>query len=306
MRDAVLLQSPLPNPWHRGKVRDTYDLGDRLLIVATDRISAFDVVLPNGIPDKGAVLTQLSAFWFEKIEPVVPTHFIRLADGSAADGLPFALPPELLGRAMIVRKARRVDVECVVRGYLAGSAWAEYRRTGRVCGIPLPEGLREAEQLPEPIFTPTTKAESGHDQPITYAELVRMVGPDAANVLKLRSLAVYRFAWQYALARGIIIADTKFEFGWHDGELILIDEVLTPDSSRFWPLDGYEPGHSQPSYDKQPVRDWLEATGWDKQPPAPPLPAAVVADTAARYRRVFTLLTGRELVRAAGSEKVNG
>lgn len=308
MTDTVLLQSPLPNPWHRGKVRDTYDLGDRLLIVATDRISAFDVVLPNGIPDKGAVLTQLSAFWFEKIEPVVPTHFIRLADGTTADDLPFALPPELVGRAMIVRKARRVDVECVVRGYLAGSAWAEYRRTGRVCGIPLPEGLREAEQLPEPIFTPTTKAETGHDQPITYAELVQMVGPDAANVLKLRSLAVYRFAWQYALERGIIIADTKFEFGWHDGELILIDEVLTPDSSRFWPLEGYEPGHGQPSYDKQPVRDWLEATGWDKQPPAPSLPPEVVADTAARYRRAFTLLTGRELVRAAGSGsgKVHG
>lgn len=308
MTDTVLLQSPLPNPWHRGKVRDTYDLGDRLLIVATDRISAFDVVLPNGIPDKGAVLTQLSAFWFEKIEPVVPTHLIRLADGTTADDLPFALPPELVGRAMIVRKARRVDVECVVRGYLAGSAWAEYRRTGRVCGIPLPEGLREAEQLPEPIFTPTTKAETGHDQPITYAELVQMVGPDAANVLKLRSLAVYRFAWQYALERGIIIADTKFEFGWHDGELILIDEVLTPDSSRFWPLEGYEPGHGQPSYDKQPVRDWLEATGWDKQPPAPSLPPEVVADTAARYRRAFTLLTGRELVRAAGSGsgKVHG
>ncbi len=306
MMNTVLLQSPLPNPWHRGKVRDTYDLGDRLLIVATDRISAFDVVLPNGIPDKGAVLTQLSAFWFEKIEPVVPTHFIRLADGTTADELPFALPPELVGRTMIVRKARRVDVECVVRGYLAGSAWAEYRRTGRVCGIPLPEGLREAEQLPEPIFTPTTKAETGHDQPLTYAELVRMVGAEAANVLKLRSLAVYRFAWQYALQRGIIIADTKFEFGWHDGELILIDEVLTPDSSRFWPLDGYEPGHGQPSYDKQPVRDWLEARGWNKQPPAPPLPPEVVADTAARYRRVFTLLTGRELARAAGAERVNG
>lgn len=305
MSDTVLLQSPLPNPWHRGKVRDTYDLGDRLLIVATDRISAFDVVLPNGIPDKGVVLTQLSAFWFEKIEPVVPTHFIRLADGSAADGLPFTLPPELVGRAMIVRKAQRVDVECVVRGYLAGSAWAEYRRTGRVCGIPLPEGLREAEQLPEPIFTPTTKAESGHDQPLTYAELVQMVGAEAANVLKLRSLAVYRFAWQYAIERGIIIADTKFEFGWHNGELILIDEVLTPDSSRFWPLAEYEPGHGQPSYDKQPVRDWLEASGWDKQPPAPSLPPTVVADTAARYRRVFALLTGRKLTRAADPEKVN-
>ncbi len=295
MTTSVLTESPLPNVWHRGKVRDSYHLGDRLLIVATDRLSAFDVVLPEGIPDKGAVLTQLSAFWFGKIDTVVPSHFIRLADGTAADDLPFTLPPELVGRSMIVRKAERVDVECVVRGYLAGSGWAEYQRSGRICGIRLPEGLVESQQLPEPIFTPTTKAETGHDEPITYEQLVETVGPDAANVLKLRSLAVYRFAWQYAAERGIIIADTKFEFGYRDGELILIDEALTPDSSRFWPADQYRPGRGQPSFDKQGVRDWLTASGWNKQPPAPHLPPAVVADTAARYREAYRRLTGEEV-----------
>ena len=292
MTSSLLLASPLPNVAHRGKVRDTHDLGDRLLIIATDRISAFDVVLPEGIPDKGAVLTQLSAFWFEKVESVVPTHFIRLADGSAADDLPFALPPELVGRSTIVRKAERVDVECVVRGYLAGSGWSDYQRDGRVCGIRLPPDLVESQQLPDPIFTPTTKAASGHDEPMTYEQLVELVGASAANVLKLRSLAIYRYAWQYAIERGIIIADTKFEFGYVDGELILIDEVLTPDSSRFWPLAQYEPGHGQASFDKQGVRDWLTASGWNKQPPAPHLPPDVVADTAERYREAYRLLTG--------------
>jgi phosphoribosylaminoimidazole-succinocarboxamide synthase len=295
MTSNVLMEATLPNRWHRGKVRDTYDLGDRLLIVATDRISAFDVVLPDGIPDKGAVLTQMSAFWFEKIDAVVPTHFLRLATGAPDDQLPFPLPPELAGRSMIVHKAERVDVECVVRGYLAGSGWSEYQKSGSVCGVRLPEGLVESQQLPEPIFTPTTKAETGHDEPMTYDELVEMVGPDDANVLKLRSLAVYRYAWQYAIERGIIIADTKFEFGRRNGELILIDEVLTPDSSRFWPLDRFEPGKGQPSYDKQGVRDWLSAAGWNKQPPAPHLPADVIADTTARYREAFSRLTGREL-----------
>ena len=295
MTNTVLLATPLPNPWHRGKVRDTHDLGDRLLVVATDRISAFDVVLPEGIPQKGEVLTRLSAFWFEKIDGVVPTHFIRLADGSAEDRLPYALPPELAGRSMMVHKAQRVDVECVVRGYLAGSGWSEYQERGSVCGVRLPEGLVESQQLPEPIFTPTTKAESGHDEPITYDQLVELVGLDAANVLKLRSLATYRYAWQYAIERGIILADTKFEFGYRDGELILIDEVLTPDSSRFWPLDKYEAGGPQPSFDKQPVRDWLTAAGWDKRPPAPHLPPEVVADTTARYREAYRRLTGEEL-----------
>ena len=300
MTRPPLLESPLPNRWHRGKVRDSYDLGARLLIVATDRISAFDVVLPEGIPDKGEVLTRMSAFWFAKIDSVVPTHFLRLADGSAADELPFALPPELVGRSMIVQKAERVDVECVVRGYLAGSGWADYQRTGRISGIRLEPGLVESQQLPEPIFTPTTKAESGHDEPITYEQLVEQVGAEAANVLKLRSLAVYRYAWQYAAERGIIIADTKFEFGYRDGELILIDEVLTPDSSRFWPLDQYQPGRGQPSFDKQGVRDWLERSGWNKQPPPPHLPAEVVGETTARYREAYRRLTGAELAAEEG------
>lgn len=295
----VLLQTSLPAPRYQGKVRDTYDLGDRLLIVATDRVSAFDVVMDQGIPDKGAVLTQLSAFWFEKIEGVVPTHFLRLADGSAADALPFALPSELIGRSMIVQKARRLDAECIVRGFLAGSGWAEYRHTGAVCGIRLPEDLVESAQLPDPIFTPSTKAEAGHDENISYDEFVGLIGPDAANVVRLRSLAVYRFAWQYAADRGIIIADTKFEFGEREGELILIDEALTPDSSRFWPRDAYRPGGPQPSFDKQPLRDWLESTGWNKAPPPPPLPDDVVAATAERYREAFRRLTGGD-VRPAG------
>ncbi len=305
MTSSVLLTSPLPNPSHRGKVRDTYDLGDRLLIVATDRISAFDVVLPEGIPDKGRILTEMSAFWFEKIDTVVPTHFIRVADGTAADDLPFALPPQLVGRSMIVHKAERLDVECVVRGYLAGSGWAEYANSGRVCGIRLPPDLVEGQALPDPIFTPTTKAESGHDQPMTYEQLVELVGPAAANVLKLRSLAVYRFAWQHAYERGIIIADTKFEFGTRNGELIMIDEALTPDSSRFWPLDRHRPGADQPSFDKQGVRDWLTASGWNKQPPAPHLPAAIVAETAERYREAFRRLTGGDLPAAISTDGSN-
>ena len=299
MTDAVLMRTDLPNRFREGKVRDTYDLGDRLLLVATDRVSAFDVVMRQGIPDKGAVLTQLAAFWFTKIDAVVPTHFIRLADGTADDGLPFALPPELIGRATIVHKAERLDVECIVRGYLAGSAWAEYRRSGSVCGIRLPAGLQESQQLPDPIFTPSTKAESGHDENITYAQLEELIGRDAANVVRLRSLAVYRYAWQYAVERGIIIADTKLEFGYKNGELIVIDEVLTPDSSRFWPLDRYRPGGPQPSFDKQPLRDWLECTGWNKAPPPPDLPDEVVEATAERYREAFRRLTGGE-VRPAG------
>jgi phosphoribosylaminoimidazole-succinocarboxamide synthase len=297
----VLIETHLPNLYARGKVRDTYDLGDRLLMVATDRISAFDVVLPNGIPDKGAVLTQLSAFWFEQTASVVPNHFIRLADGTPADDLPFDLPPEFTGRSMIVRKARRVDIECVVRGYLSGSGWAEYRESQSVCGIRLPPGLRESDELPEPLFTPSTKAASGHDINISYEQVLETVGSKAASVLRLRSLALYKYAAQYARQRGIIIADTKFEFGWIevDGqeELIVIDEVLTPDSSRFWPADGYQPGGPQPSFDKQPVRDWLTASGWNKQPPAPVLPPEVVASTTERYREAYQRLTGRELFR---------
>jgi phosphoribosylaminoimidazole-succinocarboxamide synthase len=292
---SILTRTELPAPRYQGKVRDTYDLGDRLLIVATDRMSAFDVVMGRGIPEKGAVLTQLSAFWFERIDAVVPTHFLRLADGTDADELPFPLPSELIGRAMIVRKARRLDAECIARGYLAGSGWAEYRRSGAVCGIRLPAGFEESQQLPEPIFTPSTKASEGHDENISYEQLVELVGADAANVLRLRSLAVYRYGWQFAAERGIIIADTKFEFGERNGELILIDEALTPDSSRFWPLDRYRPGGPQPSFDKQPLRDWLEATGWDKTPPPPDLPDDVVEATAELYREAYRRLTGAEV-----------
>lgn len=302
MTSPVLLETQLPNLYARGKVRDTYDLGDRLLMVATDRISAFDVVLPNGIPDKGAVLTQISAFWFGKTASVVPNHCIRLADGTPADNLPFEIPPEFIGRSMIVRKARREDIECVARGYLSGSGWVEYQESQSVCGIPLPAGLRESDQLPEPIFTPATKAASGHDINISFEQVAELVGLEAATVLRDRSLDVYRFAAQYARERGIIIADTKFEFGWVSAngkeELILIDEVLTPDSSRFWPADGYQPGGTQPSFDKQPVRDWLIASGWNRQPPAPQLPDEVVASTSERYREAYRRITGQELSRA--------
>jgi phosphoribosylaminoimidazole-succinocarboxamide synthase len=299
MNASTLVRADLPNLFSRGKVRDSFDLGDRLLIVATDRISAFDVILPNGIPDKGRVLTQMAAFWFEKVDAVVPSHFIRVADGTAADELPYELPEELIGRAMIVRKAKRLDVECIVRGYVSGTAWKDYQATGKVCGIRLPRDLRESEALPDPIFTPSTKAESGHDQNITYEQLVEMIGPRAANIVRLRSLAVYRFAAAYALERGIIIADTKLEFGEHGDEVILIDEVLTPDSSRFWPLDRYEPGGPQPSYDKQYLRDWLTASGWNYEPPAPELPTEVIEQTAERYRTAYRVLTERPLHGAA-------
>jgi phosphoribosylaminoimidazole-succinocarboxamide synthase len=279
-------------------VRDTYDLGDgRLLIVATDRISAFDVVLPNGIPDKGAVLTQMSAFWFEKTQDVVPNHYLRLADGSAADKLPFELPPELRGRSMIVRKAQRLDVECIARGYLAGSAWAEYKETGRVCGERMPAGMVESERFPEPIFTPTTKADVGHDINMSNDELIALIGREMANAVRLRTLALYNYAAQYALDRGIIIADTKFEFGLVDGEPIVIDEVLTPDSSRFWPLDEYRTGRSQPSFDKQFVRDWLTESGWNREPPPPALPDEVVQKTSERYHEAYRRLTGHELAK---------
>jgi len=298
---TVLVQTDLPTAtlFHRGKVRDTYDLGDRLLMVATDRISAFDVVLPNGIPDKGRVLTQLSAFWFELTSDVAPNHFLRLIDSTEAKDVPFAVPPELVGRSMLIRKAKRLDVECVARGYLAGSGWAEYRATGKVCGIPLPNGLRESDELPEPIFTPSTKAETGHDINISFDQVVELVGERTASLIRDRTLAVYGFARDYARRRGIIIADTKLEFGWLNDALIVIDELLTPDSSRFWPADGYQPGRSQPSFDKQPVRDWLESIGWNKQPPPPDLTPEVVESTAERYREAFRRLTGREMLVAS-------
>jgi phosphoribosylaminoimidazole-succinocarboxamide synthase len=292
----VLLETNVDAPKYRGKVRDTYDLGDeRLLIVATDRVSALDVVLPIGIPRKGEVLTRLSAWWFDRIREVIPNHFLALVDETNAADLPIEIPAELYGRSMLVRKARRIDVECIARGYLAGSAWKEYRETGTVGGVPLGQGLRESDRLPEPVFTPTTKADTGHDEPMTYSELEAMAGEDAANVMKLRTLAIYSYAHTIAAERGIIIADTKLEFGYRDEEIIVIDEALTPDSSRFWPVKGYEPGRAQESYDKQPIRDWLAASGWRDGQPPPPIPDEIVAATSQRYREVYTMLTGEEL-----------
>ena len=294
---AILTESTLDLPLlSRGKVRDIYDLGDKLLIVATDRISAFDVVLPTGIPGKGAVLTQMSAFWFEKTGDIVPNHFIRVVEDTRVPEVPVELPREMIGRAMVVRKAERIDVECVVRGYITGSGWSDYQKTGDICGVKLPAGLVESQELHEPIFTPTTKAAEGHDMPITYKEVVDLAGERGANAARVRSLALYRFGRDYAREHGIIIADTKFEFGWLDDEVILIDEALTPDSSRFWPADQYEAGRSQPSFDKQGVRDYLASSGWDKTPPGPELPPEVVAQTADKYREAFEQITGRTLV----------
>src|SRR5262245_55440029 len=277
----------------RGKVRDVYDLGDRLVIVATDRISAFDWKLPTGIPDKGRILTALTLFWLDLLK--VPNHFLS-ADVEAM-GAAFAAQADVLrGRSMLVRKADVVPVECVVRGYLVGSGWKEYLASGTVCGIALPPGLRQADQLPEPIFTPATKEQSGHDQNISFERMTAITGAETADELRRRSLDVYRRAAEYARGRGILLADTKFEWGrLSGGELILIDEVLTPDSSRFWPADGYRPGISPPSFDKQFVRDWLESSGWDKNSPPPPLPPDVVARTRGKYLEAYERLTGHPL-----------
>ncbi len=296
MSATPLLTLDLPGlpPPRRGKVREVFDLGDRLLFVATDRISAFDCVMPNGIPRKGEVLTQMSHFWFDLTEPWLPNH--RLA--KAGDPLPVALAPfaeQLQGRSMIVKKAQPLAIECVVRGYLAGSGWKEYRQSQTVCGLPLPSGLVECSELPAPIFTPATKAETGHDENISFERAAEIVSLEIAEQARTLSLKLYGFARDYARERGIIIADTKFEFGLFDGELILIDEVLTPDSSRFWPADYYAPGRSQPSYDKQFVRDYLETLDWNKTPPAPALPPEVVAKTQAKYLEAFERLTGRPL-----------
>ena len=294
----LVLETNLPNLLYRGKVRDTYDLGDSLLMIATDRISAFDSVLPCGIPDKGAVLNQLSSFWFDKTAHIVPNHMLRMVDDVQwlNDTYGTSFPDYVVGRSMVVKKAERIDIECVVRGYISGSAWAEYEDRGTVCGYPSPEGLVESDELPLPVFTPTTKAESGHDEPISMAEMKNMVGEVRAVELMEKSMAIYRFARDYAMGRGIIIADTKMEFGLVDGQVILIDELLTPDSSRFWDSGQYEPGCSQPSFDKQPVRDWLLEAGWDKEPPAPMLPDDVIAETTSRYREAYRRITGEELV----------
>jgi phosphoribosylaminoimidazole-succinocarboxamide synthase len=275
-------------------VRDTYDLGDRLLMVTTDRISAFDCILPNGIPNKGKVLTQLSVFWFDYTKDLLPNHLISTDVADLPEEVA-AFRAQLAGRSMLVRKAERLNFECVVRGYLAGSGWLEYQQKGSVCGVPLPVGLRQSDELPEPIFTPTTKAEQGHDLGITLEEVKNQVGEDLGQALADASIAIYRAAATYARDRGIIIADTKMEFGLLGGELILIDELLTPDSSRFWALGEYEPGISPPSFDKQYVRDWLEKSGWNKQPPAPQLPAEVIAGTSARYQEALEWLTGQPL-----------
>jgi phosphoribosylaminoimidazole-succinocarboxamide synthase len=299
---AVLLNSDLPLPvFVKGKVRDTYDLGRQLLIIATDRISAFDVVLPCGIPDKGRVLNQISAYWFAETKKIAPNHMIEVVNepGILDKYLPankrFTYPDYLAGRSMVVKKVKRLPVECVVRGYLAGSAWAEYQKSGTAFGIPLPKNMQESQELPEPLFTPTTKAESGHDMPMDIEEMGKLIGVKIADTIKAKSLAIYNYARKQAISKGIIIADTKFEFGLEGDKLIVIDEMLTPDSSRFWDARLYKPGQSQPSYDKQPVRDWLTRSGWNKEPPAPMLPPEVIESTSRIYRTAYERLTGKKL-----------
>jgi phosphoribosylaminoimidazole-succinocarboxamide synthase len=291
MNTSVVLETSLAElPIRRGKVRDIYDLGPQLLLVSTDRISAFDWVLPTGIPDKGRVLTQIAAFWFELLD--VPHHLITI-DVDQMDLPPGVDLDPLRGRTSLVRKTEVVPIECVVRGYLAGSGWKEYSSSGTVCGIRLPEGLQESSQLEEPIFTPATKAESGHDENISFERMTELVGAELAEELRRRSIDIFCTGSAYARERGIIIADTKFEWGSVDGELILIDEVLTPDSSRFWPADQYEPGRSQASFDKQFVRDWLSGTDWDKNSPPPALPDDVVVKTRQKYVEAYERLTGK-------------
>lgn len=289
--NSVVLETKLESLklFGRGKVRDVYEgpTADRLLIVTTDRISAFDYILPTGIPDKGRVLTQMTLFWLDFLKDVVPNHYLD----DSNDGL----PQEFAGRSMWVKRAKMFPVECVVRGYLVGSGWKDYQKTGAVCGINLPAGLRESDQLPEPIFTPATKAESGHDENISFEETVKIIGADAAAKLRDLTIEIYKKASEYARSKGIIIADTKLEFGTVDGVITLADEVLTPDSSRFWRADDYEPGRSQPSFDKQFVRDYLESIHWNKQPPAPALPAEVAEKTSEKYKEAYRILSGCDL-----------
>lgn len=278
----------------RGKVRETFDLGDRLLMIATDRISAYDSILPTGIPNKGIVLTQLSRFWFGRTGDLVPNHLISTDLSDLPTNV--NINRELIqGRFMIVRKAKRVDIECVARGYLSGSAWTEYRHTGEVAGLKLPSGLVESQKLPRPIFTPATKSSSGHDINISFEQMCRTVGVELATSLRDKTLGVYQSAEEYAAGQGILIADTKFEFGLIEGQLVLIDEALTPDSSRFWDAERYSPGSAQPSFDKQYVRDWLTSSGWDREPPAPPLPDDVARATSEKYINAYERLTGHSL-----------
>ena len=291
-----ILQLDLPGvkKVRSGKVREVFDLGDSFLLVASDRISAFDVIMPNRIPRKGEVLTQISHFWFRQFSSLVPNHLLA----GAEDPLPKLLQPfgaQLARRSMIVKKAKPLAIECIVRGYLSGSGWKEYKKSQTVCGLSLPGGLTESAELPEPIFTPSTKAEAGHDENISFAEACKITGPELATQARDLSLKIYRAGRDYARQHGIIIADTKFEFGLFEGKLILIDEVLTPDSSRFWPADQYAPGHGQPSFDKQFVRDYLETLTWDKTPPGPQLPEGVVARTSAKYLEAYERLTGKAL-----------
>lgn len=291
MIDRPLMQTNMPGIplLGRGKVRDVYDLGDKLLIVASDRISAFDCVMPNGIPGKGKILTEMSLFWFDYVSDVVPNHLIT----SSVDDYPENLKKyrdQLEGRSMLVVKADRIDVECIVRGYISGGGWRDYRKTGAVSGISLPAGLLECQRLPETVFTPSTKAESGHDENVSFAEVKDMIGNDLAAQIRDLSIAVYEKARKYAETKGIIIADTKFEFGRVNGKTILIDEILSPDSSRFWPMSEYKPGKSQPSFDKEFVREYLNGLDWDKTPPAPELPASIVEKTLKKYREARDLL----------------
>jgi len=279
-------------PIARGKVRDIYDLGDRLLIIATDRLSAFDVIMATPIPDKGRILTQLSLFWFNLLKDVIPNHVLSATDFPA----PFdQFKNELAGRSMVVKKTQPLPIECVARGYLSGSGWKDYKATGKICGIPLPPGLRESDRLPEAVFTPATKAATGHDENIPFERAVEMIGKDLAERVRATTLDLYARAAAYAEPRGILLADTKFEFGLLNGELIWIDEALTPDSSRFWPAAQYQPGGPQPSFDKQFVRDYLERIQWPKTPPGPVLPPDVVAATRAKYREAYRILVGCEL-----------
>ncbi len=289
--ETNIMELPL---FRRGKVRDVYDLGDRLLIVTTDRISAFDVVLPTGIPGKGAVLTQLSLFWFRLLSDVVPNHVLTTRIEEYPSVLAY-YQGQLEGRSMIVTKAEALPVECVVRGYLAGSGWKDYKASGSICGIALPQGLRESDRLDPPLFTPATKAETGHDESISFASMEGLVGSERARGLRELSLSLYLRARAHAESRGILLADTKFEFGVREGQLLWIDEALTPDSSRFWPLDTYEPGRGQPSFDKQYVRDYLETLEWDKRPPAPSLPPEVVSGTRDKYLEAYRRITGQSL-----------
>lgn len=293
----VLLKSDIPGARlrNRGKVRDIYDAGEHLLIVASDRISAFDVVMAEGIPGKGAVLTQISKFWFSLTRDLVPNHFVT--DEVREFPPPFnRYPEQLQGRAMLVKKAQPLPVECIVRGYLAGSGWKEYRKSGTLHKTRLPAGLQESSRLPEPLFTPSTKAEEGHDENITFEEMLKLVNREIAEAAREKSLQIYRRGVEVAEEKGIIIADTKFEFGLVDGELILIDEALTPDSSRFWPKEQYQPGKSQPSYDKQYLRDYLETLDWGKTPPPPELPETVVQNTSRKYQEILRILTGKTVL----------